>query len=75
MRSLLFLPVFLLTAASSREPLSYAEKPEGTYTLPENSTVTTLLDLISTRPDLSVLRNNLKQCGGTIPTPFRHAPC
>ncbi|OJJ06447.1 hypothetical protein ASPVEDRAFT_140399 [Aspergillus versicolor CBS 583.65] len=62
-------PVFFFStiiaglAAAFQDPLSYRSlKP--TYTLPKPDNVTTLLDIIDSRPDLSRLRAALTQSGG-----------
>lgn len=47
-----------------REPLTYATVPEGTYVPPKNSNVTTLLDFIKSRDDLTSLAGVLAECGG-----------
>lgn len=62
-------PAFLFSiiipglATAFQDPLSYRQiKP--TYTLPKEENVTILLDLIGSRPDLSLLHNALTQSGG-----------
>lgn len=50
-----------------RQLLSYASVPNGVYVPPKNSSTVTLLDLIKTRSDLSILADILGECGGEIP--------
>lgn len=52
-----------------RQPLAYATVPEGTYVPPKNSNVTTLLDFVKSRSDLTSLASVLAECGG-MPCPF-----
>jgi uncharacterized surface protein with fasciclin (FAS1) repeats len=68
-RDAMMKPVFFFStiiaglAAAFQDPLSYRSlKP--TYTLPKPDNVTTLLDIIDSRPDLSRLRAALTQSGG-----------
>ncbi|KAH8881394.1 FAS1 domain-containing protein [Thozetella sp. PMI_491] len=49
-----------------RQPLSYAPTPEGTYSPPKNASVTTLLDFIKSREDLSTLGAVLEGSAGFV---------
>ena len=49
---------------SNRLPLTYAAIPNGTYVPTKNSSITTLLDLVKSRSDLSILATILAECGG-----------
>ena len=49
---------------TNREPLTYAPTPNGTYVLPKNSSVSTLLDFVKSRPDLSKLATVLSGSAG-----------
>ncbi|OBT41686.1 hypothetical protein VE00_07800 [Pseudogymnoascus sp. WSF 3629] len=49
-----------------RQPLTYATVPKGTYVSPKNSNVTTLLDFIKSRDDLTSLASVLAECGGFL---------
>lgn len=49
-----------------RQPLTYATVPKGTYVPPKNSNVTTLLDFIKSRNDLTSLASVLAECGGML---------
>ncbi|KAJ0416898.1 FAS1 domain-containing protein [Aspergillus carlsbadensis] len=65
-RSLLFtlLPILSsATSASDPDPLSYRTISPA-YTLPKPANVTTLLDFIASRSDLSKLHASIKQSGG-----------
>ena len=53
-----------------RQPLTYATIPKGTYVPPKNSTITTLLDFVKSRDDLTTLAGVLAECGG-MSGPFR----
>ncbi|KAF8856805.1 hypothetical protein BDZ45DRAFT_803937 [Acephala macrosclerotiorum] len=48
---------------ASRKPLTYASIPDGTYVAPKNSSVTTLLDFVKSRDDLTTLASVLAECG------------
>lgn len=50
---------------TDREPLTYAPIPDGTYVPPKASGVTTLLDFVKSRSDLTILAEILEECGGT----------
>ncbi|KAF2497657.1 FAS1 domain-containing protein [Lophium mytilinum] len=76
--ALLFLPV-CITAVIARDPLSYVPDPPGLYTAAKPSGVTTLLDLIKSRPELSQLADTIQIPAGfdkafdTAPTwPFTY---
>jgi hypothetical protein len=62
--ALCFLPVLGRCDTSNRQPLTYAAIPDGTYVPPKNSGITTLLDLVQSRSDLSTLSSILVECGG-----------
>ncbi|CZR65749.1 uncharacterized protein PAC_15649 [Phialocephala subalpina] len=49
-----------------RKPLTYASVPDGTYFPPKNSSVTTLLDFVKSRDDLTTLASVLAECGGFL---------
>jgi hypothetical protein len=49
---------------TSRQPLSYASVPNGTYVAMKPAGVTTLLDFVKSREELSVLAGLLSQLGG-----------
>ncbi|KAH9209661.1 FAS1 domain-containing protein [Leptodontidium sp. 2 PMI_412] len=51
---------------TNREPLTYAPIPEGTYVVPKNASITTLLDFVKSRDDLSTLASVLGQAGGFL---------
>jgi hypothetical protein len=50
-----------------RQPLSFAPIPDGTYIPPNPSGVTTLLDFIQSRQDLSILASVVHEAGGLLP--------
>lgn len=50
--------------SDTRVPLSYAPEPAGLY-VPEKGDVTTLLDLINSRSDLSELSSAIRTVAGT----------
>jgi hypothetical protein len=62
--ALCLLPVFGRCDTSNRQPLTYAPIPDGTYVPPKNSSITTLLDLVQSRSELSTLASILTECGG-----------
>ena len=71
-----FLPLLLVFSTSlcdtnSRQPLTYAPVPDGTYIPPKNSSITTLLDFVQSRSDLSVLAGILGECGGMFSSSSR----
>ncbi|KAL0779242.1 hypothetical protein CaCOL14_003726 [Colletotrichum acutatum] len=72
--SILTLGTISTVTAADRNPLSYASKPAGTYVLPKTSNMTTLLDLIKSRSDLTTLAKVLDGSAGfteafdTVPT-------
>ncbi|PQE27962.1 Fasciclin domain family protein [Rutstroemia sp. NJR-2017a BVV2] len=49
---------------TSRQPLSYASVPNDTYVATKPAGVTTLLDFVKSREELSVLASLLSQLGG-----------
>jgi hypothetical protein len=53
-----------LADRSDRQALAYAALPEGIYTPSVNASITTLLDFIKSRSDLSILANLITECGG-----------
>jgi hypothetical protein len=58
------IPVLGRCDTSNRQPLTYAAIPDGTYVPPKDSSITTLLDLVQSRSDLSTLASILAECGG-----------
>ncbi|GKT62326.1 hypothetical protein ColTof4_02050 [Colletotrichum tofieldiae] len=71
MKSPLILSTLALGAVSAvnaadRKPLSYAPKPEGTYVLPRAPNVTTLLDFVKSRSDLTALAKVLDGSAGFL---------
>ncbi|TDZ34227.1 hypothetical protein C8035_v009527 [Colletotrichum spinosum] len=65
--SILNLNVLGFTCAASvfeRTPLSYAPKPDGIYTIPKKANVTTLLDFVNSRSDLTELARILNASSG-----------
>lgn len=50
-----------------RRPLSFATIPDGTYIAPNPSNVTTLLEFIRSREDLSILASVVEEAGGQLP--------
>jgi hypothetical protein len=62
--ALCLLPVLGRCDTSNRQPLTYAAIPDGTYVPQKNSSITTLLDLVQSRSDLSTLASILGECGG-----------
>ncbi|WYZ39150.1 hypothetical protein EsH8_III_001064 [Colletotrichum jinshuiense] len=59
--------------ASDRRLLSYAPKPDGTYVLPTSPNVTTLLDFVKSRSDLTTLAKVLNESAG-FPEAFGTPP-
>jgi hypothetical protein len=51
-------------AVVDRQLLSYAPIPTDAYTPPVNSTTTTLLDLVKSRPELSNLSSMIERVPG-----------
>lgn len=49
---------------TDRQPLTYAPIPDGTYVPTKNSSVTTLLDFVNSRDDLTILAGILKESAG-----------
>jgi hypothetical protein len=49
-----------------RDPLEYVPTPPGTYVPPKNSSISTLLDVIKSRDDLSTLAEVLSECAGML---------
>lgn len=47
-----------------RNPLAYFPSPSGTYIPPKDPTITTLLDVVKSRDDLSILAEVLGECAG-----------
>jgi hypothetical protein len=62
--ALCLLPVLGRCDTSNRQPLTYAAIPDRIYVPPKNSSITTLLDLVQSRSDLSILASILAECGG-----------
>ncbi|KAL7946811.1 FAS1 domain-containing protein [Trichoderma barbatum] len=50
--------------AVDRDLLEYIPAPSGTYIPPKDSSVTTLLDFVKSRDDLSILATVLNECAG-----------
>lgn len=68
--SIIFITALGLCDRIDRQPLSYATIPNGTYVLPKNSNVTTLLDFVKSRDDLTSLASVLAESAGmTCPFP------
>lgn len=55
---------FTVADTANRQLLSYAPVPAGTYTAAKSGT--TLLDLVKSRSDLSILASVLEEAGGEI---------
>jgi hypothetical protein len=49
-----------------RQILSYAAIPNGVYVPSKNSSIVTLLDVVKSHDDLSILAEVLEECGGTF---------
>lgn len=69
MKFTVFLTLLALAVSVSgddltRKPLTYASVPHGTYAPPKNPSVTTLLDFVESRDDLTTLASVLAECGG-----------
>ncbi|KAM0479856.1 hypothetical protein ACHAPX_004433 [Trichoderma viride] len=47
-----------------RDPLEYFPSPSGTYIPPKDPSITTLLDVVKSRDDLSILAEVLSECAG-----------
>lgn len=62
--SLVALVSFGVCDKTNRQPLTYAPIPNGTYVPTKNSSVTTLLDFVNSRDDLTILAGVLKECAG-----------
>jgi hypothetical protein len=66
-----FLPLVLVNSAicdrTNRPPLTYAPLPANVYEPPKNISVTTLLDFVKSRSDLTILASALEECGGLRP--------
>jgi hypothetical protein len=62
--ALCLFPVLGRCDTSNRQPLTYAAILDGTYVPPKNPSITTLLDLVQSRSDLSTLASILAECGG-----------
>ena len=57
-----------------RQVLSYAAIPDGVYVPPKNSSIVTLLDLVKSQDDLSILAKLLEECAGTFQKQFNTRP-
>lgn len=55
---------FLILPILCQDPLSYAQEPLNVYTPSKSASVTTLWDLIESRPELSSLAAVLKEPAG-----------
>ena len=62
--ALCLLPFLGRCDTSDRQPLTYAAIPDGTYVPAKDSSITTLLDFVKSRSDLSTLASILGECGG-----------
>jgi hypothetical protein len=58
-----------LADRSDRQALTYASLPEGIYAPSVNASITTLLDFIKSRSELSILANLITECGGKYAFP------
>lgn len=65
------IPLFLSLSGSlasadavDRDPLEYFPSPSGTYIPPKDPSITTLLDVVKSRNDLSILAEVLSECAG-----------
>ncbi|EHK25770.1 uncharacterized protein TRIVIDRAFT_62437 [Trichoderma virens Gv29-8] len=47
-----------------RDPLEYIPAPSGTYIPPKDPSISTLLDFVKSREDLSILATVLNECAG-----------
>jgi len=54
----------------NRSPLTYAPLSSNTYAPPKNSNVTTLLEFVKSRSDLTTLASILAESGGLCPPPL-----
>lgn len=52
------------TPGTTRPPLSYAPIPQDVYTAPVQNNITTLLKLIESKTELSMLREALEEPAG-----------
>ncbi|SNX85119.1 uncharacterized protein MEPE_03828 [Melanopsichium pennsylvanicum] len=57
---------FVSAQSSSRRPLSYAPQPQDVYFPPKTQSVTTLLDFIKAKPELSTLLGLLDGSAGFV---------
>lgn len=57
-----------------RQALSYAAIPNGVYVPPKNSSIVTLLDVVKSHDDLSILAEILEECVGTFQKRFKIWP-
>ncbi|KFY59652.1 hypothetical protein V496_05606 [Pseudogymnoascus sp. VKM F-4515 (FW-2607)] len=64
--SIIFITALGLCDRIDRQPLSYATIPNGTYVLPKNSNITTLLDFVKSRDDLTSLASVLAESAGFL---------
>jgi len=62
---------------SNRQPLSYTPLPAGVYVPSKPAGVTTLLDFVKSRDDLTILESVLAECGGKklFPLPVTQILC
>lgn len=60
----------LALPVSSRDPLSYAPKPAQAYVAPKGANVTTLLDFLESRDDLTALAEVLQEPAGMLQVPI-----
>ncbi|KAH8679609.1 FAS1 domain-containing protein [Tricladium varicosporioides] len=64
--TLLMLAVLGYCDNTSRKPLTYAAIPDGTYAPAKSPNVTTLLDFVKSRDDLTTLLSILSECAGFV---------
>jgi hypothetical protein len=62
--SIVAITAFGLCDQTNRKPLSYAAVPDGTYVSPKSSNITTLLDFVKSRSDLTTLAGVIEECAG-----------
>lgn len=66
MKSLIFLSIFSALQLASSEKLSYVAEPREVYIAPKPANITTLLDFIESREDLSNLSAILREPAGFV---------
>lgn len=58
----------LALQVGARQPLEYAPIPADVYTPPVGNSTVTLLDLVSSRPELSTLGEIIQMPAGNVPS-------